>query len=590
MNKFKNDMGSSKVNRRTKNHNNKMMAAASTSAVTGQKSMVAEMMRTRHVHGPQVTEAFSKLFFEDTIKPTLDIAFETAKAEAVAKAAAENTKVKMPSSIAVIKKQTNLLYHSASDEVKQQVAEFIEEAKKKKKKEWEEAKGAGVADHQVSVASTYLNEYKCSPVTRIYRYIDRLPGVLTEFFNELQRLTGLVFTVLMGGPTPAMGGQVDVQSFHVGATEIGNQFDLAYPEFNSGIMRPWKEFVKRVFHKSVKPKLGMRLTWGSIAVAAVKEEGSVWGVSRQPTLEPDVHASQTPDPSDGAFGNIPRNTSTMASSSNLFPHISESLISFLDDDEDLTLKVFPSYPSHPISASLTDLGPDGVSSMLSVEGYHEFLRTYVAPPTLQSPSYPTHMPTQPPTSKPFTSEVTTPANHAITAQQGPSPSPGPTLPSTPPTPKPLTPEATTLANHAIAARQGPSPRPTLPSAPPTPKPLTPEVTTPANHAIKDSLADPHPPPLSKSTSAEVVPSEFTSAEAAPSGKSTSAEAAPSQSTSAEAAPSQSTSTEAAPSGIVTMPLIESRSKRVRQISKHNEIVNSIGSENTSSKKRGEFGC
>ncbi|KAG2153797.1 uncharacterized protein EDB93DRAFT_1248695 [Suillus bovinus] len=275
------------------------MAAASTSAVTGQKSMVAEMMRTRHVHGPQVTKVFSKLFFEDMIKPTLDIAFETAKAEAVEKAAAENTKVKMPSSIAIIKKQTNLLYHLASDEVKQQVAEFIEEAKKKKKKEWEEAKGAGVADHQV--------------------YIDRLPGVLTKFFNKLQRLTGLIFTVLMGGPTPAMGGQVDVQSFHVGATEIGNQFNLVYPEFNSGIMRPWKEFVKHVF-----------------LVTAVKEEGSVWGVSRQPTLEPDVHASQTPDPSDGAFGNIPRDTSTMASSSNLFPHISESLISFLDDNEDLT--------------------------------------------------------------------------------------------------------------------------------------------------------------------------------------------------------------------------------------------------------------
>jgi hypothetical protein len=157
MNKFKNDMGSSKVNRRTKNRNNRMMTAdtttASTSldpAVTSKKSMVAQMMSSaRPVRSPQVTEAFSKLFFEDTIKPTLDLAFETAKAEAEAKAAAENTKVKLPSKIAILKKQTNLLYHSASDKVKQQVAEFIKDAKRKKKKEWEQVKGAAVADHQV---------------------------------------------------------------------------------------------------------------------------------------------------------------------------------------------------------------------------------------------------------------------------------------------------------------------------------------------------------------------------------------------------------------------------------------------------------
>ncbi|KAG2138439.1 uncharacterized protein EDB93DRAFT_1253395 [Suillus bovinus] len=246
MNKFKNDMGSSKVNRRIKNHNHKMTATASTSlapAVKSQKSMVAQIMgSTKHGRGPQVMEVFSKLFFNDKIKPTLDLAFETAKAEAVAKAATENTEVKMPSKLAVIKKQTNLLYHSASDEVKQQVAGFIEEAKKKKKKGSEEVKGTEVVNHQV--------------------YIDKLPGVLTEFFDELQRLTGLIFTVLIGGPTPAMGGQVDVQSFHVSATEIGNQFDLAYPEFNSGIMRPWKEFVKCVF-----------------LVAAAKGEGSVWGES-----------------------------------------------------------------------------------------------------------------------------------------------------------------------------------------------------------------------------------------------------------------------------------------------------------------------
>jgi hypothetical protein len=142
MNKFKNNMGSSKVNCQTKNHNSKMMTAdvatASTSltpAVTSKKSMVAQMMSSsRHVHGLQVMEAFSKFFFNDMIKPTLDLAIETAKAKVVANAAAENTTVKMPSNIAIIRKQMSLLYHSVSDEVKQQVAEFIKEAKKKRRR------------------------------------------------------------------------------------------------------------------------------------------------------------------------------------------------------------------------------------------------------------------------------------------------------------------------------------------------------------------------------------------------------------------------------------------------------------------------
>ncbi|KAG1825331.1 hypothetical protein DFJ58DRAFT_738534 [Suillus subalutaceus] len=546
MNKFKNDMGSSKVNRRTKNRNNRMMtadvAAASTSltpAVASKKSMVAQIISSaRHVRGPQATEAFSKLFFDDMVKPTLNLAIETAKAEAVANAAAEN--------------------RERPDEVKQQVAEFVEEAKKKKKKEWEEAKGAGVADHQV--------------------YIDKLPAVLTEFFDELQRLTGLVFTVLMGGPTPAMGGQIDVQSFHVGATEIGNQFDLAYPEFNSGIMRPWKEFVKRVF-----------------PVATAKEEGSVWGTSRQPTLEPepwressDGHVSQTPDTSDGAFGKIPRDALTVASSSDI---LFEPLTSFLDDD-DPTLKALPTYPSHSTSASM-DLNLDG----LSVEGYHEFLRTYVAPQEIPTPLYPIHGPT-PPTPKPLTpsqSEIqgTDLMTEDSPAGSHPPPLSEPTsaedLPNAAPTMTDLITKVNSVDSHLHLAYS-------------RPQPLS-ESTSVETAPTEDNPADSRsqPPSLSKSTSALAAPFESTSAEAAPFEsnsteaapiESNSTEAAPIESNSTEAAPIESTSAKAVPSGCTSVeaaPLIDSRSKRVRQISKRNEIANSIGSDTTGSKKRGSSG-
>jgi hypothetical protein len=82
------------------------------------------------------------------------------------------------------------------------------------------------------------------------RSINRLPEFLAEIFQELQRLTGWSFTVLMGGPTPALsGGKLDISSFHVGESKMGNLFSKAYPEFNDGIMKPYAEFLKRVYRK-----------------------------------------------------------------------------------------------------------------------------------------------------------------------------------------------------------------------------------------------------------------------------------------------------------------------------------------------------
>ncbi|KAG2360159.1 hypothetical protein BDR07DRAFT_1413170 [Suillus spraguei] len=216
-----------------------------------------------------------------------------------------------------------------------------------------------------------------------------------------------------------------------------------------------------------------------------------------------------------------------------------------------------------------------------MEGYHKFLRTYVAPqamPALQSPLYPTHgptLPSTPPTPKPLTPEVTTPANHAIAAQQGPSPSPlcqVTTGPSDTPSQSEI--QGTQPSSAIIHG-------PTLPSTPPMPKPLTPDVTT----LTEDSLAGSHPPPLSESTSTEAIPamtdlitedSPADSHPLQPLSKSTSAEAAPFESASAEAVPSEFTSAEAAPSGIATVPLIGSRSKRVQQIFKCNEITTRLG--------------
>lgn len=62
-------------------------------------------------------------------------------------------------------------------------------------------------------------------------------------------MTDWVFTVLMGGPDPAMGGALDVSSFHVGTTKIGNRFSQTYPDFTKGVMVPYTQFVERIFRE-----------------------------------------------------------------------------------------------------------------------------------------------------------------------------------------------------------------------------------------------------------------------------------------------------------------------------------------------------
>ncbi|KAG1729319.1 uncharacterized protein EDB91DRAFT_1253064 [Suillus paluster] len=82
--------------------------------------------------------------------------------------------------------------------------------------------------------------------------IDWLINILAEFFQELEQLTGWSFSVLMGGPTPALGGKIEVSSFHVGHTKMGNLFSEAYPDFNKTIMKPWVEFINCAHSKGLK--------------------------------------------------------------------------------------------------------------------------------------------------------------------------------------------------------------------------------------------------------------------------------------------------------------------------------------------------
>jgi hypothetical protein len=81
------------------------------------------------------------------------------------------------------------------------------------------------------------------------RNIEKLPNVLADIFSGLAKQTGWAFSVLMGGPSPGMGGKIQVESFHVGQTAMGNTFNLAYSDFNERIMKPYAEFAKHAFRE-----------------------------------------------------------------------------------------------------------------------------------------------------------------------------------------------------------------------------------------------------------------------------------------------------------------------------------------------------
>ncbi|KAG1796045.1 uncharacterized protein HD556DRAFT_1441880 [Suillus plorans] len=214
MNKLRNNWGSSKASRKAKN--------------TGEKtrqSLIASITAPQRARSLQSHEAYSKLYFATCVKPAVDA--EMQRLQHVANLAKlgngtdeegekdlDDTTTGDPSS------------SSMEKEVKAEVAAYIEQLNEKKSQDLEAAKTGEGIDHQVT--------------------IDRLVDILAEFFQELERLTGWSFSVLMGGPTPALGGKINVSSFHVGCTEMGNLFSDAYPDFNSTIMKPWVEFINHV--------------------------------------------------------------------------------------------------------------------------------------------------------------------------------------------------------------------------------------------------------------------------------------------------------------------------------------------------------
>ncbi|KAG1745666.1 hypothetical protein EDB19DRAFT_1826664 [Suillus lakei] len=166
-------------------------------------------------------EMYAHLHYHDKVK-------DTVKSEQDALKSDPNAKPAKKMNLSIIKKQTKLAFEGESNEVKEEVWAVIEAMKEKKLEEMEEIK-----------------KNSASPDNTVY--ISKIGAILTRFFEELHVMTGWTFSVLMGGPDPVAGGMLDISSFHVGTTKLGNRFSQAYPQFTTNVMLPYLEFVHRAF-------------------------------------------------------------------------------------------------------------------------------------------------------------------------------------------------------------------------------------------------------------------------------------------------------------------------------------------------------
>lgn len=187
-------------------------------------------------------------------------------------------------------------------------------------------------------------------------------------------MTDWVFTVLMGGPHPDMDGALDVNSFHVGTTKLGNRFSQAYPHFSQNVMVPYTQFVERVFRKLELSTTIHSLTCLSTAEAATLSRGkdllpgstmsSTLAITPGPSSTPDITASNTST-------SVPSNIAVSTSGSDLllasellsipqgndaFYSFSGADVSLSPMDDNLSLPILPMPPQpHDAIYSLREL-------------------------------------------------------------------------------------------------------------------------------------------------------------------------------------------------------------------------------------------
>ncbi|KAG2153844.1 hypothetical protein DEU56DRAFT_951235 [Suillus clintonianus] len=201
--RFKNSLGGSRSGRKAK--------ANTTSVIDAMVRSITECEKPTHMLQEQ--EAYSKLFYTTRVQPTVKGSLE--------KAAQEHRTLTNGERVALVKKETAMLYAQESPDIKDQVKQYLEDQKQQR-----------IQDKQIGRRQTNL---------------DKLAAVANSFLKGLAEATGMSFSLLAGGPSPEALGAIDIYSFHVGQTKLGNNFSTAYPGFDAGVMEPFRDFLHRVY-------------------------------------------------------------------------------------------------------------------------------------------------------------------------------------------------------------------------------------------------------------------------------------------------------------------------------------------------------
>ncbi|KAG1890637.1 uncharacterized protein F5891DRAFT_1197914 [Suillus fuscotomentosus] len=166
---FKNSLGGSKMGRKAK--------ADTTSVINAVVRSIAEYEKPMCMLQEQ--EAYSKLFYVTCVQPTI---------QGSLKAIQEHRTLTNGERVALVK-ETAVLYAQESPDIKDQVKQYLEDQKQQR-------------------LQNKLEGW--SQMTDYSRNLNKLAVVANSFLKGLTEVTGMLFSLLAGGPSPKAHGAIDV--------------------------------------------------------------------------------------------------------------------------------------------------------------------------------------------------------------------------------------------------------------------------------------------------------------------------------------------------------------------------------------------
>src|SRR5882757_2673451 len=77
--------------------------------------------------------------------------------------------------------------------------------------------------------------------------------MIGDFFDAMSKRTGWAFTVIAGGPDPALDGRIRTVSVHKGTDVYGHTFGKALPNYQDALLLPYSKFLHSVYRKWSDP-------------------------------------------------------------------------------------------------------------------------------------------------------------------------------------------------------------------------------------------------------------------------------------------------------------------------------------------------